>query len=296
MQALFKARFEQALDSQKLNIKKIEQQLRRKGVNPEDPIAMASIQRVASTFFRAIDEKQGTPYVFRGDRQPTAADGSQVEGNDNQAPTDLSPEDSDQEELDRFIADIEDAADREWETEEAAKREEASKIRYWGKDDAGMMRGRNPNWRGANSEEDYQTGRGDKQRNMEIRKWDSGDEISDASDGGESEDYGDEYEEKDVRVKLASNRPAEVETSRQQNGSRLSEASSGSDNDFFCGSDGDELWESPDEKDDGQNVSKFDACDYDSGSKSSRASSHNQGRKVEISKSKRNIDEDWDSD
>ncbi|KAF5192853.1 RNA-binding CRS1 / YhbY (CRM) domain protein [Thalictrum thalictroides] len=62
--ALFKARFEQALDSQKLNIKKIEQELRRMGVNPDDPVAMASIQRVAATFFNAIDDKKGSPYVF----------------------------------------------------------------------------------------------------------------------------------------------------------------------------------------------------------------------------------------
>lgn len=67
---MFKARFEQALESQKLNIKKIEQQLRRKGINPEDPIAMASIQNVASKFFRAIDEKQGTPYVFGENAKP----------------------------------------------------------------------------------------------------------------------------------------------------------------------------------------------------------------------------------
>ena len=68
MQALFKARFEQALDSQKLNIKKIEQQLRRMSINPDDPVAMASIQRVASTFFNAIDKKEGSPYVFHGEK------------------------------------------------------------------------------------------------------------------------------------------------------------------------------------------------------------------------------------
>jgi len=97
LQALFKARFEQALESQKLNIKKIETQLRRKGINPEDPVAMASIQRVASTFFRAIDEQQGTPYVFRGDAQPSAGTTEIKE------PPDQPSEDSDQEELDRFI-------------------------------------------------------------------------------------------------------------------------------------------------------------------------------------------------
>jgi hypothetical protein len=96
LQALFKARFEQALESQKLNIKKIETQLCRKGVNPEDPVAMASIQRVASTFFRAIDEQQGTPYVFRGDTQ------SVVETAEMKELRDHPSEDSDQEELDRF--------------------------------------------------------------------------------------------------------------------------------------------------------------------------------------------------
>ncbi|CDY66660.1 BnaCnng51840D [Brassica napus] len=105
--ALFKARFEQALESQKLNIKKTEQQLRRMGVNPEDPVAMASIQRVASTFFNAIDKKEGSPY----------------------------------EELDRFIAEIEEAADKEWEEEEAAEQEETGRIRYWNREEfAGRSR------------------------------------------------------------------------------------------------------------------------------------------------------------
>ncbi|KAK6913066.1 RNA-binding, CRM domain [Dillenia turbinata] len=126
--ALFKARFEQALESQKLNIKKIEQQLRRMGVNPEDPVAMASIQRVASTFFNAIDKKDGSPYVFRGD-------GESAESNKLEQPE--PSEDSDQEELDRFIADIENAADQEWAEEEAAEKEEANKIRYWNREDYG---------------------------------------------------------------------------------------------------------------------------------------------------------------
>lgn len=128
MQALFKARFEQALDSQKLNIKKLEQQLRRMGVNPDDPVAMASIQRVASTFFNAIDKKEGSPYVFHGDKLRAAESTSNIKQ--------AEPEDdSDQEELDKFIAEIEDAADREWEAEEAAEQEEASKLRYWNKED-----------------------------------------------------------------------------------------------------------------------------------------------------------------
>ncbi|KAL8229105.1 hypothetical protein R6Q57_014005 [Mikania cordata] len=125
--ALFKARFEQALDSQKLNIKKIEQQLRRMNINPDDPVAMASIQRVASTFFNAIDKKEGSPYVFHGEKQngPNTVNIEEPE----------SSEDSDQEELDKFIAEIEDAADKEWEAEEAAEKEEANRIRYLYRED-----------------------------------------------------------------------------------------------------------------------------------------------------------------
>ncbi|KAI3452486.1 hypothetical protein Pfo_009150 [Paulownia fortunei] len=126
--ALFKARFEQALESQKLNIKKTEQELRRKGVNPDDPVAMASIQRVASTFFNAIDKREGSPYIFREDKT------TQVETEGFQQPQDAE-DDSDQEELDRFIAEIEDAADKEWAVEEAAEKEELSQIRYWNRED-----------------------------------------------------------------------------------------------------------------------------------------------------------------
>lgn len=265
MQALFKARFEQALDSQKLNIKKIEQQLRRKGVNPEDPIAMASIQRVASTFFRAIDEKQGTPYVFRGDRQSTAAtDDLQEPANDDYLATELSPEDSDQEELDRFIAEIEDAADQEWAAEEAAEREEASKIRYWGKEESGMTRGRNPNW-SASFEDGHRRTHGDNQRTMNIRKWDSRDDISEASEGeegGQEVEYsGDELDEEDVRVKLASTRPRKDEMTKIGNSDRFSEANgSGSDSELFGSSEGDEFWESEDEKDHKRNAFKPEAA------------------------------------
>ncbi|XAR64531.1 hypothetical protein NMG60_11008257 [Bertholletia excelsa] len=128
--ALFKARFEQALESQKLNIKKIEQHLRRMGVNPDDPVAMASIRRVASTFFNAIDKKEGTPYVFQEDKQSEANSISNLKPSDQPA-----EEDSDQEELDRFIAEIEDAADKEWAAEEEAEKEEQNRIRYWNRED-----------------------------------------------------------------------------------------------------------------------------------------------------------------
>ncbi|KVI02510.1 RNA-binding, CRM domain-containing protein, partial [Cynara cardunculus var. scolymus] len=107
--------------------KKIEQQLRRMNVNPDDPVAMASIQRVASTFFNAIDKKEGSPYVFRGDKPKETGIGGIKESE--------SGEDSDQEELDKFIAEIEDAADREWEEEEAAEKEEVNRIRYLYRED-----------------------------------------------------------------------------------------------------------------------------------------------------------------
>ncbi|KAI3503494.1 hypothetical protein L1887_31937 [Cichorium endivia] len=127
--ALFKARFEQALDSQKLNIKKIEQQLRRMNVNPDDPVAMASIQRVASTFFNAIDKKEGSPYVFSNDNKNKEENGLRIKEIES------GEEDSDQEELDKFIAEIEDAADKEWEIEEAAEKEEVNRIRYLYRED-----------------------------------------------------------------------------------------------------------------------------------------------------------------
>ncbi|KAJ8557167.1 hypothetical protein K7X08_002792 [Anisodus acutangulus] len=119
--ALFKARFEQALESQKLNIKKIEQELQRKGINPDDPSARASIQRVASTFFNAIDKKEGSPYVFQEDY---GTHSSSVDEKHSTA------KDSDQEELDNFIAQIEKAADDEWAAEEAEKEK-------WGRLDIG---------------------------------------------------------------------------------------------------------------------------------------------------------------
>ncbi|KAG8384878.1 hypothetical protein BUALT_Bualt04G0164100 [Buddleja alternifolia] len=128
--ALFKARFEQALESQKLNIKKTEQELRRKGVNPDDPVAMASIQRVASTFFNAIDQREGSPYIFREDKT------KEIESEGLRQPQE-GGDDSDQEELDRFIAEIEDAADKEWAAEEAAEKEELGQIRYWNRDNLG---------------------------------------------------------------------------------------------------------------------------------------------------------------
>ncbi|XP_026663024.2 CRM-domain containing factor CFM9, mitochondrial isoform X2 [Phoenix dactylifera] len=312
--ALFKARFEQALESQKLNIKKIEQQLRRKGVNPEDPVAMASIQRVASTFFRAIDEKQGTPYVFHGDRQPT----SETIDMPEDAP-DLPSEDSDQEELDRFIAEIEDAADQEWAAEEAAEKEESTRIRYWGTDDTGMQ-GRSPKWRGDSEDVDGDHGRrwnsvSSRQRNTAVRKWDSGDEISDASEG-EDWDSDDEVGEGVANIdsdtdredythrSLASKREKSSSLGREEalltrTGSRslrerANEVDAESDGDMLGDAD-DGLWETDDEEKHGSPAFRGNIYDYHSGSDEEDGNSYGR-ENAGIGESKKRIDDSWDSD
>lgn len=186
--ALFKARFEQALESQKLNIKKMEQQLRRMGVNPEDPVAMASIQRVASTFFNAIDRKEGSPYVFREDKQQVM---EPIKNFEESEPT----VDSDQEELDRFIAEIEDAADKEWVAEEEAEKEDLGKIRYWNRAEfEGRFRGSETR-RDHNSYDDdaVKGARGRKDTRGKQRTNDSDDEDNDISNGD------DEWDSNDVR-------------------------------------------------------------------------------------------------
>ncbi|GLU02127.1 hypothetical protein SLE2022_193940 [Rubroshorea leprosula] len=178
--ALFKARFEQALESQKLNIKKIEQELRRKGINPEDPVAMASVQRVASTFFNAIDEKEGSPYVFHGYNKMS----------DVVPITDMSlsepPDDSDQEDLDNFIAEIEDAADREWAEEEAAEEKELGRIRYWNREEIGGRSRRGNNY----SDDEVRESRGWKDRFGKGRTSESDDEDADNSEGNDEWDSG----------------------------------------------------------------------------------------------------------
>ncbi|KAH7660988.1 YhbY-like protein [Dioscorea alata] len=292
--ALFKARFEQALESQKLNIKKLEQQLRRMGVNPEDPVAMASIQRVASTFFRAIDEQQGTPYVFREDRQPVSG----IDDAGEESPA-VQSEDSDQEELDRFIAEIEEAADQEWAAEEAAEREEASRIRYWGKEEMGM-RGRSSQWRDYNDFEEDAGGRGrgqdsrsgNKPRTMNIRKWDSDDEVSEASEGMESDlnnDVDDQDSEDDdspvlrTRNKDLGGGRGKI---RRQLHSSDTKLNAQSEFDEFDNSE-DELWGS----EYGPKASKDNVNNYIS----SGEESDTLARPSAVL-SKKNMDESWDSD
>ncbi|KAK8961717.1 hypothetical protein KSP40_PGU021003 [Platanthera guangdongensis] len=170
------------------------------GISPEDPIAMASIQKVASTFFRAIDEKQGTPYVFSGDAKQMPESSDKCDDDVDE----LSHDYSDQEELDRFIADIEQAADLEWEEEEAAEKEEASKIRYWGRDEGGygLSKGRSQNRRDLESDDDDDGGVRNRSRFNRAdtpMKWDGNGGIRDVSGGEEweLEDDGDDGENDD---------------------------------------------------------------------------------------------------
>ncbi|GAV78704.1 CRS1_YhbY domain-containing protein [Cephalotus follicularis] len=178
--ALFKARFEQALESQKLNIKKIEQELRKKGINPEDPVAMASIQRVASTFFNAIDKKEGSPYVFQADKLSVLD-----HKNKNNVEQSEPPIDSDQEDLDQFIAEIEDAADKEWAEEEEAEKEEQGQLRYWNKDDIG---GRFRRPEGLRNDADIRGERGRMDTRGRKRTADSDDDDDDNSEGDDEWD------------------------------------------------------------------------------------------------------------
>lgn len=194
--ALFKARFEQALDSQKLNIKKIEQQLRRMGVNPEDPVAMASIQRVASTFFNAIDRQEGSPYVFQGEKQSAGARNN-TNSLEKSEPQD---DDSDQEDLDRFIADIEEAADKEWVEEEAAEQEELGRMRYWNREDFGGRFRRSGN-------EGFED---DENRGTMDRRNSRGRQSNIDSDDEDGEIYDDESDEDRVK-------PRRVERAKREN-------------------------------------------------------------------------------
>ncbi|XP_024029528.1 uncharacterized CRM domain-containing protein At3g25440, chloroplastic [Morus notabilis] len=177
--ALFKARFEQALESQKLNIKKFEQQLRRSGINPEDPVATASIQRVASSFFNAIDKKEGTPYVFREDKL------SATEPNNIFEPTEPSDE-KEQEELDKFIAEIEDAAEREWAAEEAAEKEDFGRIRYLNREEFGGRFRRSETFRDDGSDGEINRSRSWKDTRGEQRTYESDDD--DEVDASEADD------------------------------------------------------------------------------------------------------------
>ncbi|RWR77213.1 hypothetical protein CKAN_00569200 [Cinnamomum micranthum f. kanehirae] len=329
--ALFKARFEQALDSQKLNIKKIEQELRRDGVNPEDPVAMANIERVASTFFRAIDEKQGTPYVYHGNQRNTQAE---------KAEDSVLSGDSDQEELDRFIADIEDAADQEWAAEEAAEKQELGKIRYWNREEIGA-RGRRTQVSGSeNSEDETCSGGRDrrpmrgKQRTTDIRRWDSDDEKASAEEGDSDDVQGISDLESDAessndelrvsrKVKKWKNIRADHEGASVRRGSggwrgNSVEQDSGShegasvrsgsggwrgnsveqdsgSHDLFGDSDGG-LWESDGEgKLDGRALSERRDFDYYSGS-DEESELNNKDIKGKKLKTKKQIDEIWDSD
>lgn len=178
IQALFKARFEQALESQKLNIKKFEQQLRRNGINPEDPVATASIQRVASSFFNAIDKKEGTPYVFHEEKLSATDPYNNFELSE---PSD----EKEQEELDKFIAEIEDAAEREWAAEEAAEKEDFGRIRYRNKEEFGGRFRRSETFRDDGSDGEIKGSRSWKDTRGKQRAYESDNDNDDDNDASE---------------------------------------------------------------------------------------------------------------
>ncbi|XP_043706574.1 CRM-domain containing factor CFM9, mitochondrial isoform X2 [Telopea speciosissima] len=315
--ALFKARFEQALDSQKLNIKKYEQQLRRMGVNPEDPVAMASIQRVASTFFNAIDKKESSPYVFYGDKQPAVELGSRE---DPEKPS----EDSDQEELDRFIAEIEDAANQEWEEEEAKEKQELGRMRYWNREDWGD-RGRSS----YNGDSEYETtGRGrdrndtcGRHRNVGVRKNDndhedgaleaSGDEDWDShsmGDAGYTDDNAVDSDEDNKEFKRQTRvngkqqrREGDKKNTSEKNvrasrSGKNAREDSGSENMF--GDSENELWDSGDEEEHdsiapGDTDNFMGRSDEEEGHTSNNDWQHGNNRRIKTTKQ---VDETWDSD
>lgn len=137
---------------------------------------MASIQRVASTFFNAIDKQEGTPYVFYGGKQTVTETRNMEEVESNS--------DSDQEELDRFIAEIEDAADRDWVAEEAAEKEELSQIRYRNREEHGG-RFRKPDMSTNSPDDEMEKPRVWKQRDSKQRLYNSDEE----DDHGNEEEW-----------------------------------------------------------------------------------------------------------
>ncbi|KAK9117309.1 hypothetical protein Sjap_016256 [Stephania japonica] len=326
--ALFKARFEQALESQKLNIKKIEQQLRRKGVNPDDPVAMASIQRVASTFFSAIDEKQGTPYVFHENMNKLADP-------DVRDDEDRISDEREREQLEKFIADIEEAAEQEWEAEEAAEQEELGRIRYRNREDFGG-RTRRSHMSGAEDSEDEIRGRrgrewtdkSSKRRATSQHNWDGNDDEEDEAEGSEDDeskannfdsDSDIEHEEVEVPRKVnekqnaasytknnetfkAASYTKNNETFKRNGGSILQGKVSDEDSEsdiIFSESDN-SLWDSEDEKGNNSMTSKRDDYEFvSSDSEDENISEKRNQTKVitnRSSKTSKQVDEEWDSD
>ncbi|KAL1203378.1 CRM-domain containing factor CFM9 [Cardamine amara subsp. amara] len=271
--ALFKARFEQALESQKLNIKKTEQQLRRMGVNPEDPVAMASIQRVASTFFNAIDKKEGSPYVFHGDKQS--------ERGVNTEEAEAGDEDSDQEELDRFIAEIEEAADKEWEEEEAAEQEESGRIRYWNREEfAG--RSRTPELQ-SYGDASHGFRRNDRDTRSQRRSNDSDED----DDDGELDSEDDEIPKRFDRARSNTRRPREDFNRRVPD----PRPQARSDDDALSDLDN-TMWDSEDE-DDAPPANYISSSDDDEDENSSSSRDGINNSKTTSGKQR---DEHWDSD
>ncbi|KAK9119840.1 hypothetical protein Scep_017933 [Stephania cephalantha] len=314
--ALFKARFEQALESQKLNIKNIEQQLRRKGVNPDDPVAMASIQRVASTFFSAIDEKQGTPYVFHENINKLADP-------DVRDDEDRISDERERQQLEKFIADIEEAAEQEWEAEEAAEQEELGRIRYRNREDFGGRTRRSHMSSAEDSEDEIRGRRGrewtdksSKHRVTSKHNWDGNDEEEDEAEGSEDDelnannfvsDSDIEHEEVEVPRKVNKKQNAASYTKNNETFKRNSGSISqgkvsneDSESDIIYSESDDSLWDSEDEKGNSSMTSKGDDYEFvSSDSEDENISEKRNQTKVtrsRNSKTSKHVDEEWDSD
>ncbi|KAK9108222.1 hypothetical protein Syun_024233 [Stephania yunnanensis] len=282
--ALFKARFEQALESQKLNIKNIEQQLRRKGVNPDDPVAMASIQRVASTFFSAIDEKQGTPYVFHENINKLADP-------DVRDDEDRISDERERQQLEKFIADIEEAAEQEWEAEEAAEQEELGRIRYRNREDFGGRTRRSHMSSAEDSEDEIRGRRG--------REWT--DKVVSTGDSDI------EHEEVEVPRKVNKKQNAASYTKNNETFKRNSGSISqgkvsneDSESDIIFSESDDSLWDSEDEKGNNSMTSKGDDYEFVSSDSEDENISEKRNRtkvtRSRSSKTSKQVDEEWESD
>jgi hypothetical protein len=275
---------------------------------------MASIQRVASTFFKAIDEQQGTPYVFRGDNQPPAGTTELKE------PHDHPSDDSDQEELDHFIAEIESAAEKQWEEEEAAEKEETSRLQYRYREEMGERRGFSRSYDNSDGDDRSQgryrrdNNNNNNKRTSDSRRWDDDTEVSgedwDSDDGRDNAvGFDNERGAPDEHPRrFESMRPERSRSSHTQNytpgasrGSsqtpKRSVTVSDDSEDDDSDTENDEVWGSDYKEETSSRAQKVNFSNYESSSSSEEEGTNdNWKRSGSTGQMKKNTDEDWDSD
>ena len=191
----------------------------------------------------------------------------------NTEETEPADEDSDQEELHRFIAEIEEAADKEWEEEESGR------IRYWNREE---FAGRNRGPYGGDSSHGFR--RNERDTRNQRRSNDSDD-----SDQLDSED--------DDEIPKRFDRPRS-NTRRQGQGQDFVRRSHDprprvrSDEDVLSDLDN-TMWDSGDEEDaaPANYISSSDEDEDENKTKQPRSSNNNSK-----TKSGKQRDEDWDSD